>query len=176
MTEKSIEIVRAETQEQIAHVRTLTREFVAWLRERYRNRPEQIDTYYDSDRLERELADLPGDFAPPAGRLLLSLVDGRAAGCVGFKRLDDQSCDVKRMFVRPEYQGLGIGGSLMRTLIGEAVAQGYRTMKLDTGDLQPEAISFYRSLGFEETTAYYDVPEALDGTMVFMEIALRPAE
>ena len=176
MTELNVEITRAETPRDLDDVRALMREFMAWLRERYRDRPEQIDTYYGGDSFERELASLPGDFAAPAGRILIARIDGNAAGCVALKRLDADVCDVKRMFVRPGHRGAGIATALMRALMEEARQAGYRTMKLDTGDLQPEAISFYRSLGFRDTDAYYDVPEALDGTMVFMEIDLRSAE
>lgn len=175
MTETSVEIVQAETTAEIADVRTLMREFIAWLRERYRERPWQIDIYYGTDALERELERLPGDFAPPAGRILIARHDGEAVGCVALKRLDARTCDVKRMFVRPGSRGLGVGKALIRALMREARDAGYETMKLDTGDLQPEAISLYRSMGFRDTDAYYDLPEGLDGTMVFMEIDLRSA-
>lgn len=169
MTATAPEIVQARSAREIADVRALMEAFIAWLMERYRDRPWQLETYYGDDAWKREIAGLPGDYAPPAGRLLLARYGPEPAGCVALKRLDATSCDVKRLYVRPHFRGLGLGKALMRVLMAEARDAGYATMKLDTGILQPEAVALYRALGFRETGPYYEEPEALAGAMVYME-------
>lgn len=168
----AIDIVRAETDEAIAHVRGLMRAFLSWLRTRYGDRSWQVDNYYQADDLERELASLPGEYAPPGGCLLLALDGGEPAGCVSYKRLDEGVCEMKRLFVQPAYHGRGIGKSLTRALIDEARVVGYGVMRLETGDLQPEAISLYRSMGFRGIAPYHQPPPGLEDTLVFMELDL----
>jgi ribosomal protein S18 acetylase RimI-like enzyme len=111
-----------------------------------------------------ELRDLPGAYALPLGRLVLAEIDGQSAGCVARKPLAARVCEMKRLYVRPQYRGLGLGTALARHIIGDAKAAGYESMRLDTiaGVMDP-AIALYRSLGFREIPPYYanPIPNAL---------------
>ncbi len=140
-------------------------------------RGEEIETvrilwreYWDSLGLPRdfqhfseELRTLPGAYAPPPGRLLLALVDGRAAGTAAFRRLNEQSCEAKRLYVRPEYRGQGIARSLLQKLVSEARAQGYLDMYGDTLNSMKSALQLYAGIGFSEVAAYSanPTPEAI---------------
>jgi carbonic anhydrase len=119
---------------------------------------------------DKELAGLPGDYAPPSGRLLLAEVDGQIAGCVALHRLEDGICEMKRLYVRPSFRGQKIGLTLANAVIAEARAIGYRRMRLDTvADSMKEAVVLYRSLGFVEIPPYCSnpIPSAL-----YMELNL----
>lgn len=117
----------------------------------------------------RELAELPGAYAPPGGRLLLVTSGPRPAGCAGIRKIGDDICELKRMYVRPEFRGMKLGRRLALLLINEAKRIGYRTMRLDTIDTMTEAIGLYRSLGFRNIDPYYDNP--VPGAR-FMELGL----
>lgn len=119
---------------------------------------------------ERELAELPGEYAPPAGRLLLAVEEGRAAGCVALRRLTPEVCEIKRLYVRPEFRRKGIGRGLVKALLAEARRIGYERVRLETLPAMQEAIALYRSLGFQESEPYglEPVKEAL-----YMELPLK---
>ena len=113
---------------------------------------------------DQELRDLPGLYAPPRGRLVLAEVDGRSAGCVALKPLGSGVCEMKRLYVRPEYRGLGLGATLAKRVIADARDAGYHSMRLDTiAGVMDRAIALYRSLGFRDIPPYYTnpVPNAL---------------
>ena len=119
---------------------------------------------------DQELAELPGDYAPPDGRLLLALCEGRAVGCVALHKIGDGVCEMKRLYLRPEARGSGAGRALAERIIAEARAIGYRTMRLDTvAGTMDAAIALYRRLGFREIAPYREnpVPGAL-----YMELTL----
>ena len=118
---------------------------------------------------EQELAGLPGAYAPPSGRLLLAVDDDRPAGCIALRPLGADGCEMKRLYVRPEFRGRRVGRLLAERVLAEARAIGYAGMRLDTLPSMKEAIPLYRSLGFAEIAPYYanPVPGAL-----FMERAL----
>jgi putative acetyltransferase len=103
---------------------------------------------------DQEIANLPGEYAPPGGDLLLASNDGQPAGCVALRRLDDFTCEMKRLYVRPAARGRGFGRLLCEALIALAQERGYGRMKLDTVPEMDAAIALYRSLGFEPTTPY----------------------
>lgn len=124
---------------------------------------------------EREVATLPGRYAPPRGRLLIATLDGLPAGCIALRPLDDLGpdvCEMKRMYVRPDARGDGLGRLLAERLIEEARTIGYRTMKLDsdTDSRFAAALRLYRSLGFTDCENYNADP---DPKTVWMELSLR---
>jgi putative acetyltransferase len=160
MSESSLtEILCAQSPEDIEHARELFKEYAAWL---------EIDLCFQN--FEKELAELPGEYAPPNGRLFLASRDTGIAGCVALRKIGGGICEIKRLFVRPEYRGQGLGRNLAEAMIREARQLGYARMRLDT--LPPkmnDAIALYRSLGFVEIEPYYNNP--VPGAK-FMELSL----
>lgn len=110
---------------------------------------------------ERELAELPGAYTRPAGDVLFGLVDDRLAGCVARRPLDDRACEMKRLFVREEARGSGLGRLLAQTCVDDARAAGFSLMRLDTLARLTEAVALYKSMGFKPCEPYYHNP--LDG-------------
>lgn len=103
---------------------------------------------------ESELSQLPGDYAPPEGCLLLAFVQGEPAGCVALRQFAPAICEMKRLYVRPNYRGLNLGRKLAEALIQEARVRGYRKMVLDTVPAMQAAIGLYESLGFVPIAPY----------------------
>jgi GNAT superfamily N-acetyltransferase len=153
-----MQICQASTLDEIAVVRTLFQEYAAWLR---------IDLCFQG--FAAELASLPGLYALPRGRLLLASVRGEALGCVALRSGGGTVCEMKRLFVRPAFQGRGLGRRLAEMVIAEARTIGYSTMTLDTLPFMHAAIRLYETLGFVRRPAYYATP--LQET-IFMELQL----
>jgi ribosomal protein S18 acetylase RimI-like enzyme len=113
---------------------------------------------------EAELARLPGEYAAPAGALLLALVNGQVAGCGALRALPEvdyaNACEMKRLYVRPAFRRLGLGRQLAQALFDRGLQAGYSTMLLDTLDDMEAARELYASLGFEEIPPYYFNPIA----------------
>jgi len=108
-----------------------------------------------------ELKNLPGDYAPPDGRLWLATDEGALAGCIALRKVAEGVCEMKRLFVRPAYRGTGLGRKLVESLIDEARKLGYTKMRLDTlAGRMDKAIALYRSFGFVEIEPYYKTPIA----------------
>ena len=160
------------TSAQLDQVRSLMRSFIAWHKERHREDIHLIDAYFDADPFEQELASLPGKYAPPHGQLLLATVDGSPAGCVALRQIDAACCEMKRMFVYPQFHGQGVGYALAEAIVKEAKALGYRTMRLDTSIRQNEAKGLYQRLGFRPIEPYHELPEDMKNWLVFMELTL----
>jgi ribosomal protein S18 acetylase RimI-like enzyme len=142
------EIIRADSAEHIDHARELFKEYEAWL---------DVDLCFQS--FEKELAELPGKYAPPNGLLLLALDNEKIAGCAALRKIGDGICEIKRLFLRPGFRGQGLGRKLAEAIIREAKQIGYQRMRLDT--LPPkmnDAIALYRFLGFKEIEPYYNNP------------------
>ena len=125
----------------------------------------------DQQNYEEEIAHLEEKYAPP-GRFYLLYVDGAVAGCVGMKVLDEAHAELKRLYVRPEYRGNGLGEKLTRQIIADARAEGFVFLRLDTLPPLKAALALYRRLGFYEIPAYYDclIPDT-----IFLEYRLKPA-
>ncbi len=140
----AFEIVPATTPAQIAAARELFLEYAS-----------SLGFSLCFQNFEQELAELPGKYAPPAGRLLLAMQGNNAVGCVALHPLADHVCEMKRLYVRPAERGAGLGRRLVERIVAEARAIGYRRMRLDTiqGQMDP-AISLYRQFGFRETQPY----------------------
>jgi putative acetyltransferase len=139
-------------------VRELLREYARGL---------DIDLCFQN--FEAELASLPGEYAPPGGRLLLAQVDGALAGCVAVRPIEPGICEMKRLYVRLAFRGQGLGRILAQAAVESARQIGYRRMRLDTLDSMKAAIALYESIGFRRMDPYYDNPS---GRAVFMELAL----
>ena len=120
---------------------------------------ESFGIYLDMQNYGDEIRDPCGKYAAPDGRLYLALDDGMAAGCIALRRLDAVRCELKRLYVRPEYRGRHIARLLCRRILEDARAIGYREMYLDTLPELEAAIALYRSLGFRKTDKYNDSPQ-----------------
>jgi GNAT superfamily N-acetyltransferase len=153
-----IQFVHAETEEYLDHVRTLFHEYAASL---------GFDLSFQN--FEQELAELPGEYALPDGSLLLAIHETGIAGCVALRKIIDDMCEMKRLYVRPEFRGQGVGKSLAVAIIEEARKIGYKRMRLDTVPSMNEAITLYQSLGFKPIEPYRYNP--VEGAM-FMELTL----
>ena len=154
-----MKFVQASSPEEIKHARALFEEYAAWLR---------IDLCFQN--FDKELEGLPGHYAMPSGRLLLAIQEEQLAGCVALRKIDESTCEMKRLFLRPQFRGKGLGRKLAEAIIAAAREIGYKRMRLDTlpGKMD-QAIELYRSLGFKEIAAYYHNPVA---GATFMELAL----
>jgi putative acetyltransferase len=109
---------------------------------------------------ERELAALPGDYARSRGRLILARVAGEPAGCIALRPLGRDDAEMKRLYVRPAYRGMGIGRVLAECIVDEARGLGYRFLRLDTLPAMGEAQRLYAALGFADCAPYNDNPIA----------------
>jgi putative acetyltransferase len=118
---------------------------------------------------ELELAQLPGAYAPPGGRLLVGYGDGAPAGCVALRRLDAETGELKRLYVREQFRGRGLARALVDAVIAAARELGYTRLRLDTHDSMAAAQALYASYGFRRIPAYWDQPVP---DVVFFELAL----
>ncbi len=123
----------------------------------------------DFQNFKEELVNLPGEYSRPNGRILMAREADGPAGCVALRRIDVVTCEMKRLYVRPELRGRGIGKALAERIIGDAIRLGYTKMRLDTVSTMTAAIRLYRSLGFTEIGKYRvnPLPNAL-----FLELDL----
>ncbi|WP_165070950.1 GNAT family N-acetyltransferase [Paludisphaera rhizosphaerae] len=112
-------------------------------------------------RFDEELANLPGRYAGPSGGLLLATVAGLSAGCVAVRDLGDGVCEMKRLYVAPDYRSIGLGKLLIAAIVQHATRLGHRRMVLDSTPEMARAVELYRSFGFEETDPYNDSTHAL---------------
>ncbi len=122
----------------------------------------QLGVALDFQGFEHELIGLPGDYAPPRGRLLLALVDGALAGCCALRRLDTtdypNAAEMKRLYVRKPFRRFGLGRQLAEATLDAARTEGYHCVLLDTLDDMEAARALYAELGFEEIAPYYHSP------------------
>jgi GNAT superfamily N-acetyltransferase len=161
-------IHQAETAEDQSRVRELFGEYLQWANERL-NEEFGIDFDIES-MLERDMAKLQ-IFLPPRGRLLLATEESQAAGIACMKRIRRDMGEIKRMYVRPEFRGRGIGRVLLEALIAQAQQMGYPTVRGDSARFMKAAHSLYRSAGFQEIEPYpeSEIPPEFQRHWVFME-------
>ena len=141
-------IVPARAPEDMAEVRALFEEYADWL---------QVDLCFQG--FAEELASLPGRYAPPAGGLWFARVEGATAGIVGLRPLEAERCELKRLWIREAYRGLGLGRRLTEAALVAARDFGYTRICLDTLPRMGQAQALYHELGFREIPAYYHNPE-----------------
>ena len=125
--------------------------------------------YLDIQHYEDEIRDLKAKYGHPEGRLYLALWEGEAAGCIALRKLDEQRCEMKRLYVRPAFRGHKIGDVLVDRILQDAKAIGYRHMLLDTLPFLESAIYMYQKRGFYEIPCYNDSPVE---TTIFMQYDL----
>ncbi len=145
---------------------------LAWIRGLFLEYAASLGFDLSFQGFEKELASLPGEYAPPFGRLILAIQEDEPAGCVALRRIDAARCEMKRLYIRPAFRGSGLGRSLAEAVIDEARRLGYARMRLDTVPSMRRAIGLYRSFGFREIPPYRlnPIPGAL-----FLELDLGPA-
>jgi GNAT superfamily N-acetyltransferase len=161
-------IYQAETEEDQLQVRELFWEYLEWANERLN---EEFGINLDIETmLEQGMAELQ-IFLPPHGRLLLATEGSKTAGIACMKKIREDVGEIKRMYVRPEYRGQGIGRVLLDALIAEAQQIGYPTLCLDSARFMKAAHSLYRSAGFQEIEPYpeSEIPPEFQRHWVFME-------
>lgn len=147
----------------------LITEYIAWLRARYQEDSWFITEVLDKQSLNGELEALPQMYGPPNGRAFVATEGHEIIGCGAYRRFDETSCEMKRVFVSPNFQGVGLGRRICNELMFAAEKDGYESMKLDTGKIMTEATGMYQSLGFEPCPPYNDYPEKLVPYLVFLQ-------
>ena len=153
------EIIHAETKEHINHTKLLFMEYAF-----------SLDFSLCFQDFDNEIETLPGKYSPPDGFILLALIDKKCAGCIALKRLGDDICEMKRLYIRPEFRNKGLGKMLIEKLIEDARGLGYTKMRLDTiEEKMKDAVKLYRSFGFYEIDAYNYNPEK---GVLYMELVL----
>jgi len=154
-----MKLIQAHSAEEISNARELFEEYAAGL---------GIDLCFQN--FGKELAELPGEYVPPSGRLVLAVEGQQTVGCVALRRIADGVCEMKRLYVRPAFRGTGLGRTLAETVIQAAREIGYHRMRLDTlpGKMD-RALAIYRTLGFKEIEPYYSNP--VEGAL-FMQLEL----
>ena len=132
------------------------------------NDPE-FKRYLDLQGYDDEAAHPQRKYAMPGGRLYLARCEGKPVGCVGLRQIDDRRCEIKRLYVRPDYRGQGLGERLVRQLISDARSIGYECLLLDTLPFLTVAIDMYHRMGFVDIPRYNDCP--LD-SIIYMRLDL----
>ena len=130
---------------------------------------DEVKKCLSAQHLDDELEDIQKKYALPNGRLYLVLVNGNVAGCVGLSRNDDDYCEIKRLYVRPEYRGQHMSQVLIKQIIDDAKILGYKHIRLDTFPFMKAAIRLYERYGFYSIDRYNDNPAE---TAVFMQADL----
>ncbi len=164
-----VDIARAETPEDLDAVRALIRDFFGWAMAHVAEGETDPNPSVFAN-LEAELSGLQGRFGAPSGCLLLARLDGAPAGCVAFYGQDATTMEIKRMFVRPEAWGKGVGRRMLEMLLTEAAATGYTHYRLSTHHKLHMAQALYRRAGFREVPGSADFPGIVEGVDICMEM------
>lgn len=166
---QNIEECIMEKTEKLIFKEADTKELLDETRKIFREYQESIDTNLCFQKFEEELAGLPGKYSPTKGRLYLTYVGEKLAGCVALRPMENKDCEMKRLYVKPEFRGQGFGRILAEKIIKDAKEIGYKQMYLDTLDTMKSAVKLYKSLGFKDAPEYCYNP--IDGA-IFMYLDL----
>jgi GNAT superfamily N-acetyltransferase len=154
-----ISIQHAETAADIANAQSLFREYETWL---------DMDLCFQG--FEEEVRGLPGRYSMPEGRLLLATTDDKLAGCIALRKFEEEICEMKRLYLREDFRGIGLGNALIESVIEDARGVGYKKMRLDTyPPKMGKAVKLYESYGFYPIPPYYHNPH--EGVL-YMELIL----
>lgn len=166
-----LKIIAAETDAHIQHIIALSQEYVTWMMaEIPLHYPELGLTAFMSSRAYDDVRKkFPGEHVPPHGRLYLAMNDDRAGGCIALAKLSESVCEMRTLYVRSEFRGMGLGRKLVETICHDAREIGYRQMRLDTLGFMSGAQNLYRSLGFYQIAPYGDVPDSIKPCVRFFE-------
>jgi putative acetyltransferase len=154
-----MKLIQVQSEEEVQRARELFEEYATWL---------GINLCFQN--FDKELAELPGEYVPPSGCLLLATENDQTSGCVALRRIGEGVGEMKRLYVRPEFRGQGLGRNLIGAVIQAAREIGYHVIRLDTlpGKMD-QAIDMYHSFGFKNIEPYYNNPVA---GAAFMELLL----
>jgi putative acetyltransferase len=167
-------IIRAEADAEYQAVQRLVAEYISWDASQLRRLGLDARVAFDFYFAGGEET-LPGEYAFPHGCLLLASWSGEPAGCVAFRRLTQDVCELKRLYVRPQCRGKQIGWRLIVALITAAKDAGYGLMRLETATFMNDAIGLYSRLGFRRCPPYYEALESFKEISVFMKRDLLDA-
>jgi len=157
-----LNIIRAENDNHFEEARLLFEEYAA-----------SLDVNLSFQHFDEELANISSQYSPPNGSLLLAFSEDQTAGCIALRRLSEGACEMKRLYVKPQFRSLKLGRLLAEKIIKEARRLGYERMLLDTLPSMAKAQGLYKTLGFREIAPYRFNP--VEGT-VFMELQLENQE
>lgn len=154
----NIEILEVQNNEQLAEIKALFQGYAALV---------QKTVHGYSNGVLTDIPKLPGEYILPEGMLLLAFCDGKVAGCIGLRKLTSSTCEMRRLYVKPEFRAMGIGRKLALASIEKGQALGYSFMRLDTIPHFREAVALYEAMGFKRIERYNDVPLR---DAIFMEL------
>jgi len=157
-----VDIVSVKSAQDLEHIRVLFKEYA-----------DSLGFDLDFQDFQEELDGLPGEYSPAEGCLLLAKDGRQIIGCVALRKIDRKTCEMKRLYVRPDFRGKGIGRALSQKIINEARRIGYKKMRLDTIPTMKQANALYHSFGFKKIKPYRYNP--IKGAL-FMELNLRGGE
>jgi GNAT superfamily N-acetyltransferase len=170
--ERTVEIAPAKPDDFPA-IRELCNDFLNWCRERYGENAWFVDHYYTPEKTAALLESLPTIHSPPDGEVLVARVNEKIVGCVMMQRIDDKTCEMKRMFTSSDGRGLGIGRRLAENIVRIAAERGHGTMRLDTGRNHDAALSLINRLDFEKSRRITKLPLSCAITSSFLKLHYR---
>jgi putative acetyltransferase len=156
---RALQFVQVQSESQLEQVRQLFLEYAR-----------SLGFSLCFQNFDQELANLPGDYSPPHGKLLLAEFEGELAGCVALHKLENEICEMKRLYLRPQFRGKGLGRALATRIIAEARDLGYSRLRLDTVEsAMQDAVAMYLKLGFRKIDPYCENPMP---SALYMELVL----
>jgi ribosomal protein S18 acetylase RimI-like enzyme len=171
-----LKIVHADTPQLVEHIVAVAQDYVTWMLAEIRQQFPALDvelfaTAHDYDDVRKKI---PGTNIPPHGCMLLALADEQVCGCIALGKLTDTIGEMRTLYVRPQYRGLGTGKRLVKALIEESRRIGYTHLRLDTLRFMEGAYRLYQSFGFYEIEPYGAVPDMLKPYIRFLEADITP--